>query len=75
MGSYRFNIKDELLKKLFIKKVFSPLFQEWQTTAEAKKVERAFYQVLRFPFPKNKVVLEIESRNRDGIFGKFTQRR
>lgn len=68
LGNYRYNIKDEATKILIYQKGFSPLFQEWQTTAEAKKMERAFYQVLRFPFPKNKVIIEIECRNRDGIF-------
>jgi hypothetical protein len=71
MGNYRFNIKDQATQTLIYRKGFSPLFQEWQTTAEAKKMERAFYQVLRFPFPKNKVILEIECRNRDGLFGKI----
>jgi hypothetical protein len=71
MGNYRFSVKDEATQKIIYQKGFSPLFQEWQTTAEAKKIERAFYQVLRFPFPKNKVVLEIESRSRDGHFAKI----
>lgn len=68
LGNFRFSIKDKMSGKLLYQKGFSPLFQEWQTTAEAKQMERAFYQVLRFPFPKNKVVIEIENRNRDGRF-------
>jgi len=68
LGNYRFSVKDPTTKKLIFRMGFSPLFQEWQTTAEAKIMERAFYQVLRFPFPKNKVLLEIDCRNRDGAF-------
>lgn len=68
LGNYRFNVIDLATHTLIYQKGFSPLFQEWQSTAEAKKMERAFYQVLRFPFPKNKVTLEIESRNREGKF-------
>ena len=71
LGNYRFNVLDLSTKTLIYQKGFSPLFQEWQSTAEAKKMERAFYQVLRFPFPKNKVTLEIECRNRDGLFEKI----
>jgi hypothetical protein len=68
LGNYRFNVKDINSLALIYSNGFSPLFQEWQTTAEAKKMERAFYQVLRFPFPKNKVILEIQCRNREGQF-------
>lgn len=68
LGNYRFQVKDPESGLLLYKNGFSPLFQEWQTTAEAKKMERSFYQVLRFPFPRKKVNLEIESRNREGVF-------
>ena len=68
LGNYRADIKDQATGALIFRQGFSPLFQEWQTTAEAKKMERAFYQVLRFPYPKNKVVIEIACRNREGQF-------
>ncbi len=68
LGNYRFNVRDLATQTVIYRQGFSPLFQEWQTTAEAKKMERAFYQVLRFPFPKNKVVIELECRNREGKF-------
>ena len=68
LGNYRFNVRDLATRTVIYRQGFSPLFQEWQTTAEAKKMERAFYQVVRFPFPKSKVVLELECRNRDGKF-------
>ncbi len=68
LGNYRFSVKDLTTGTLIFSNGFSPLFSEWQTTAEAKKMEKAFYQVIRFPFPKNKVVLEIECRNREGHF-------
>ena len=67
-GNYCFNVRDLATQTVIYRQGFSPLFQEWQTTAEAKRMERAFYQVLRFPFPKSKVVLELEYRNRDGKF-------
>jgi hypothetical protein len=68
LGNYRFVVRDLQEKKVIYTQGFSPIFQEWQTTAEAKKMERAFYQVLRFPFPKAKVILEIEYRSREGGF-------
>ncbi|MCK5906230.1 MAG: peptidase, partial [Flavobacteriales bacterium] len=37
------------------------LFMEWQTTAEAKNISRAFYESVIMPFPKNTVKIEIRS--------------
>jgi hypothetical protein len=71
LGNYRLNVRDLESQQLIYRQGFSPLFQEWQTTAEAKKMERAFYQVLRFPFPKKKVVMEIEFLTRGGQFEKL----
>ena len=71
MGNYRFSVRDLESQKLIFRQGFSPIFQEWQTTAEAKKMERAFYEVLRFPFPKKKVVIEIEYLKREGQFEKL----
>ena len=68
LGTYRFEVFDKKHGELIFSKGFAPIFQEWQTTAEAKKMERAFYQVLRFPFPKREVLLKIEKRNYDGKF-------
>jgi len=68
LGNFRFTVKDIATQVPVYRQGFSPLFQEWQTTAEAKKMERAFYQVLRFPFPKSKVLLEIDFRDREGQF-------
>ena len=68
MGNYQFSIRDLASQKVIYRQGFSPLFQEWQSTAEAKKMERSFYQVLRFPFPKKSVEIEIDCRNREGQF-------
>lgn len=47
---------------------FSTLFQEWQTTEEAKILKKGFYQTNLVPFPRFPVILEILERNRDGKF-------
>ncbi len=67
-GSYRFRVFDLESEKLIFSKGFSTLFQEWQTTAEAKKQDKAFYQAAIFPYPKKEVKLEIEARQWDGNF-------
>ena len=67
-GTYRFRVLDQESGTLIFSKGFATLFQEWQTTAEAKNMSRAFYQGLRFPFPKKPVLLIIEHRNWNGEF-------
>jgi hypothetical protein len=67
-GTYRFQVYDAETEKLLYSRGFSTLFQEWQTTAEAKIADRTFYQAVIFPFPKNKVRLNIEARQWEGNF-------
>ena len=71
LGTFRFRVLDVKSEDLIFLKGFSPLFQEWQSTAEAKTSSRSFYQVLRFPFPKEAVRVEIDQRNRNGKFEKI----
>lgn len=67
-GSYRYRVTEESSGKLLFQKGFCTLFQEWQTTPEAKKTVKSFYQAVFFPFPKIKVRLTIEFRDREGRF-------
>ncbi len=68
LGTYRFEVYDETSGELLFSKGFSPLFQEWQSTGEAKVADKAFYQVIRFPFPKKNVILIIKRRAYSGEF-------
>ncbi len=67
-GTYRYLVKDEASGKVIFSRGFSTLFQEWQTTAEAKNSDKSFYQAVFFPFPRNRVNLTIEYRNWEGNF-------
>ena len=67
-GNFRYRIFDEKSDSLLFSRGFSTLFDEWQTTAEAKETDRTFYQSVRFPFPKQNVRLEIDARQWDGNF-------
>ncbi len=67
-GNFRFRVFDQNSGILLFSKGFSTLFDEWQTTAEAKQIDRTYYQTAVFPFPKNKIRLEIDSRQWDGTF-------
>lgn len=67
-GTYRFCVFDLASDSLIFSKGFCTLFQEWQTTAEARKSYKTFYQAVIFPFPKNVVRLGIDAREWDGEF-------
>jgi hypothetical protein len=44
------------------------LFQEWQTTDEARKVKKSFYQVAILPFPASQVLFTIDRKTKDGHY-------
>ena len=46
------------------------MFQEWQTTEEAKKIDRSLSESLVFPFPKDSVKVEIHDRDNKNKFQK-----
>ncbi|MCK4880728.1 MAG: peptidase M64 [Bacteroidales bacterium] len=63
-------MKDEASGEMIFSHTYCTLFREWQTTEESQRVRRAYPHVLRFPWPKASVVVEIHDRNRAGAFQK-----
>ena len=73
-GEYRIEIRDAASKKLIYSRGYAALYSEWQTTEEAKKVKRCFYETVLIPFPKNRIILELYSRDRTTRLNKvYTQ--
>lgn len=70
-GNFKYELFDTSDNTLIYSKGFCTLFQEWQTTAEAKTTERSFYEVATMPFPKNKVKFVLSIRERNGSFSKL----
>jgi hypothetical protein len=70
-GNLKYEVFDAAGNTLIYSRGFSTLYQEWQTTAEAKVMERSFYEVATFPYPKNKVRFVISMRERNGSFSKL----
>ncbi len=70
-GNFRYDIYDAATSTLIYSRGFCTLYQEWQSTAEAKLMERTFHEVATFPFPKNKVNFVLSIRGRDGLFTKL----
>jgi len=70
-GNFKYEVLDAEENVLIYSRGFCTLYQEWQTTAEAKSMERSFYEVATMPFPKNKVRFILSKRQRDGSFAKL----
>ncbi|MGV8137526.1 MAG: M64 family metallopeptidase [Mangrovibacterium sp.] len=67
-GTYRYRLFDCQSRKLIFSRGFCPLFQEWQTTEEAAKMKKSFYQVAILPFPSVKVNFTIDRKAEDGHY-------
>src|SRR5665648_474319 len=67
-GNFKYEVFNEDENTPIYSRGFCTLFQEWQTTAEAKTMNRSFYEVATMPFPRNKVRFVLSMRNRNGLF-------
>lgn len=69
-GSYFVKVYDDSTGRMIYSRGFSTLYQEWQTTEEAKTVTRTFEGSVIMPFPKSKIKIEIDRRDRRNNFAK-----
>ncbi len=70
-GNFRYELFEETSDTLIYVRGFCTLFQEWQTTPDAKNTERSFYEVATMPFPRNKCRFVLSKREKDGSFLKL----
>lgn len=70
-GFYMLKVFDDSTGELIFSKGFSTLYQEWQTTEEAKHTVKSFPGSVTMPFPKNKIRIELDRRNRKNNFVKI----
>ena len=70
-GNFKYELYDVASNTLIYSRGFCSLYQEWQTTAEAKNMDRSFYEVATMPFPKNKARFVLNIRERNGNFSKL----
>ena len=54
--------------RIIYSKGFCTLFEEWQTTLEAKAVQKAFPQVIEVPYPKTKSRIAIKFRPKNQVW-------
>jgi len=63
-GKYKFEVYDKESNKLIYSRGYSTIFNEWQTTEEAKHTAKTFSETVVFPYPKNPVLVIFYAANR-----------
>lgn len=67
-GKYLFEVRDRATNRMLYSRGFSSIFGEWQTTDEAKHMNRTFSESLRFPAPEAPVQIVLKERAKDNSF-------
>ncbi len=69
LGEYMVRVFDVTSGALVYSRGYSTMFNEWQTTDEARTgARRTFHETVRFPLPKSMVQMTIVRRDRHMIF-------
>ncbi|PWJ43764.1 M64 family metallopeptidase [Sediminitomix flava] len=63
LGTYRIQLIHKKDSSLIFSQGINGIFGEWQTTAEASLMQRAFHESFRFPEPKESVKVLIQKRD------------
>jgi len=67
-GKYLFEIADAAGGPVVYSRGFSSIYGEWETTAEAKQMNRTFSESLRFPTPDKPVRITLKKRDARNVF-------
>ena len=68
LGKYLFEVQDAKSRTTLYSRGFASVYGEWETTAEVKTVHRTFHESLRFPWPRQPVVVALKKRQPDNRF-------
>ncbi|MEQ9562184.1 MAG: peptidase M64 N-terminal domain-containing protein, partial [Woeseiaceae bacterium] len=67
-GKYLFEVRDSESGQVLWSRSFSSIYGEWETTAEARQLNRTFHESLRFPAPARPFQVSVSKRNADNGF-------
>jgi len=67
-GKYFFEVADAPSGRVTYSRGFSSIYGEWETTAEAKQINRTFSESLRFPAPERPVRIALKKRDARNVF-------
>ncbi len=65
-GNQKFRVLDAATGRLIYSRGYGSLWDEWQTTAEAKLIRKSMPETVIFPMPKADVRIELWSRGQGG---------
>jgi hypothetical protein len=69
LGNYLLRVSDAATNQVIFSRGYSTLFNEWQTTDEAKRgVFKTMHETARLPLPKKSVLVEILRRGQQNYF-------
>jgi hypothetical protein len=68
LGKYFFEVSDAASGRVLYSRGFSSIYGEWETTAEAKRLNRTFSESLRFPAPEDPVRIVVKKRDPKNAF-------
>jgi hypothetical protein len=68
LGKYYFEVHDRATNRLLYSRGFASIYGEWETTDEAKEVNRTFSESLRFPAPNAPVQIILKKRDAQNAF-------
>ncbi|MCA1556446.1 MAG: IgA Peptidase M64, partial [Acidobacteria bacterium] len=68
LGKYLFEVRDQKTNRLLYSRGFASIYGEWETTDEAKNVNRTFHESLRFPAPAAPVQILLKKRDSKNAF-------
>jgi hypothetical protein len=67
-GKYFFEVVDEATKKTLYSRGFASIYGEWETTGEAKSMNRTFSESLRFPSVDRPARIVLKKRDARNVF-------
>lgn len=68
LGKYLFEVREQKTNRLLYSRGFASIYGEWETTDEAKTVNRTFQESLRFPAPSVPVQILLKKRDAKNSF-------
>jgi hypothetical protein len=68
LGKYFFEVRDEKTGRVLYSRGFASIYGEWETTDEARTVNRTFQESLRFPAPVAPVKIVLKKRDKHNAF-------
>ena len=68
LGKYFFEVIERKTNRTVYSRGFASIYGEWETTDEAKNINRTFHESLRFPAPASSVQVVLKKRDLSNAF-------